>query len=65
MATVVKPFNTVNRRFAPGAEVSAEDVAPRSLGELAKAGLVASGAPARAETSTGRPSPRVPGRKPR
>lgn len=65
MSTVVKPFTTVNRRFAPGADVSAEDVAPRTLEELAASGFVTSETSPAAASAAKPPLARVTGRRPR
>lgn len=46
MLTVVKPFNTVNRRFRAGAEVAeVEDVAPHAIADLKARGFLADAKP--------------------
>jgi hypothetical protein len=39
---VNKPFNTVNRRFKPGMEVTEADVAPLDFAHLKEAGFIGS-----------------------
>jgi hypothetical protein len=57
---VAKPFNTVNRRFAVGAQVGeADDLAPHSFAELKENGFIAAraalaGAAAGERVSSGR-----------